>query len=99
MFGADVFGSSGAFIYSLVVSISALGALNANVFATGRLCAAAGKRCYFPGILSNDHFERNTAESTYYHRRLRRCSPGLVKAIVWFANWTFSLRLEKEVPM
>ncbi|KAF4637314.1 hypothetical protein G7Y89_g770 [Cudoniella acicularis] len=38
-FGYYVFGTPGTLIYSFVVSMSCLGALNSNVFATGRLYA------------------------------------------------------------
>jgi hypothetical protein len=46
-FGLQSFGYVGGLIYSLVVAASCLGALNTNVFATGRLCVAASKQVSF----------------------------------------------------
>ena len=51
-FETHVLDSLGGLLCSLMISVSAMGALNANVFATGRLCVAASQRRYFPKILS-----------------------------------------------
>jgi solute carrier family 7 (L-type amino acid transporter), member 6 len=90
-------GTFGTIAYSLVVSISALGSLNSNIFATGRLCARAGERGYLPGILANRHFEPGSDELDYY-RNSRLPSP-IRECLIWFAAKTQRLRLEKQVPM
>lgn len=51
LFGAEVFGTIGSLILSLIVSASCLGALNATAFTSGRLVYAAGKEGYLPSIL------------------------------------------------
>ena len=73
--------------------------MNANVFATGRLCAAASKRRYLPAVLGNLHYDRATREADYYHESLQRFPSMIVKAAVMFADWTAHLRLVHEVPM
>jgi hypothetical protein len=76
-----------------------MGALNSNVFATGRLVVAASNRNYFPGILANLHVTDGAKESDYYRRALAMCPSPLVTLIVRFAEATYTLRLEKQVPM
>jgi hypothetical protein len=90
-------GTFGSITYSLVVSISALGSMNSNIFATGRLCARAGERMYLPGILANRHFEPGTDELDYY--RESNIPFPFKNFIIWFAAKTQRLRLEKHVPM
>jgi len=76
-----------------------MGALNANVFATARLCVAASKRSYFPGILANLHIRQGEEEWEYYERKLKG-SPAIIrKTISSFANSTNTLRIEKGVPV
>ncbi|KAK3686056.1 amino acid permease-domain-containing protein [Podospora appendiculata] len=50
MFGAKVFGPTGALIFALIVSASCLGALNSATFTSSRLVYAAGKEGYIPSI-------------------------------------------------
>jgi len=76
-----------------------MGALNANVYATARLCVAASKRLYFPGILANMHIRHGEEESEYYERKLQGSSAVFRKAISSFANSTSTLRIDKGVPM
>jgi solute carrier family 7 (L-type amino acid transporter), member 6 len=76
-----------------------MGALNANVFATARLCVAASKRSYFPGILANLHIRQGEDEWEYYERKLKG-SPAIIrKTMSSFANSTNTLRIEKGVPV
>lgn len=76
-----------------------MGALNANVFATGRLCAAASRRGYFPAVLANLHLDNDGQEDKYYQSVFQWC-PEIFKApMMWFARHTSHLRLHKEVPM
>ncbi|KAI4143240.1 MAG: hypothetical protein LQ340_007073, partial [Diploschistes diacapsis] len=63
-FGSAVFGTPGSTLYSILVSISVWGALNANIFAAGRLAAAASQRGYFPSVLGkNTHHALSSSES------------------------------------
>ena len=82
-----------------MVSASAMGALNANVFATARPVVAASNRNYFPGILANRHFSDVAKESDYYRGALAKIPSPLVTLIVKFAKATHTLRLEKQVPV
>lgn len=52
-FGQKVFGSVGALILALVVSMSCIGALNATTFTSGRLVYIAGKEGYLPSVFGN----------------------------------------------
>ena len=92
-------GSRAGLLYSLVISMCALGALNVNVFATGRLCVAASKRGYFPGILANLHIAHSIPERDYYYRRLSSFPEIVVDYVAAFATQTADLRIQKEVPM
>ena len=82
-----------------MISASAMGALNANVFATARLCVAASKRSYFPGILANLHIRQGEEESEYYERKFKG-SPAIIRRTMSsFASSTNTLRIEKGVPV
>ena len=50
LFGSKVFGPIGALLLAVVVSLSALGALNATTFTSGRLVYAAGREGYLPDL-------------------------------------------------
>lgn len=52
-FGKKVFGSVGALVLALVVSMSCIGALNATTFTSGRLVYIAGKEGYLPSVFGN----------------------------------------------
>ncbi|POS78175.1 large neutral amino acids transporter small subunit 1 [Diaporthe helianthi] len=90
-------------IFSVVVSASALGALNANVFATSRLCVAAAHRGYFPTTLANLHCSSEADEVTYLEQALvglRRPGFSVLKiGVTWFAKATRELRWRKGVPV
>ena len=66
--------------------MSAMGALNANVFATAILCVTASRRGYFPRIFANMHYARGTSESDYYRRVLRNWPAMIRNANHWFRN-------------
>ena len=83
----------------MVVAISAMGALNANTFANGKLCAAASKRRYLPEVLGNMHHAAGIEESEYYERKLQRLPRSLSATAIRFAEATSDLRLVREVPM
>jgi L-type amino acid transporter 6 len=76
-----------------------MGALNANVFATARLCVAASKRLYFPGILANMHLRQGEDESEYYETKLQGSPAVIRKTISSFARSTTGLRIDKGVPV
>ncbi|KAI0129942.1 large neutral amino acids transporter small subunit 1 [Xylariales sp. AK1849] len=52
-------------VFSVVVAMSAAGALNANLFATSKLCVAASHRGYFPAILANLHCNNAHDEAAF----------------------------------
>ena len=76
-----------------------MGSLNANVFATARLCVAASKRMYFPAILANMHLQPGEVESDYYERKLSGTASTVTRVVVKFASATANLRLVEEVPV
>lgn len=100
-FGLNIFGTAGGLIYSLVVSACSLGSLNANVFATGRLCVAASQNRYFPSILGNGHCSERKDDSPATRNALRSLSfPRFaISGILWFAGRTEALRWDKQVPV
>lgn len=90
-------------VFSIVVSASALGALNANTFATARLCVAAAHRGYFPAVLANLHCRSEADEADCLEEALVRLKrPGfsfLKTGVIWFAEATRELRWRKGVPV
>ncbi len=76
-----------------------MGALNANVFATARLCVAASRRRYFPSIFGNMHIEPGHSESEYYDMKLQKSFPAFRSLVRSFAESTADLRLQQRVPM
>lgn len=94
-----MFGTAGGVLYSLISSASAMGALNASIFATARLCVAASKRQYFPMVLANLHLQPGEKESDYYERTLLRTPSVISKLVQSIASSTETLRLEDEVPV
>ena len=82
------------------MSISAWGALNANVFSTGRLATAASQRGYFPSIFGkNTHHQLEKDEAEYYERKFSRVPLPVLYAVKSFAALTADLRLLQDVPM
>ncbi|KAK3944197.1 large neutral amino acids transporter small subunit 1 [Diplogelasinospora grovesii] len=98
-FARRTLGSWGALAFSVAVSISAMGALNANVFATAKLCVAAAQRTYFPAILANLHVPFAGDEALYLDRKLRFLPAPVRGAVVGFANMTRELRWRRAVPI
>lgn len=92
-------GSWAGILFSIIVSISAMGALNANVFATARLCVAASHRSYFPRILANLHCLSEKDEAEYLEHNFRMLPSFLRGGVTKFARWTESLRWHRSVPM
>lgn len=85
------------------MSASALGALNANVFATSRLCVTAAHRGYFPAILANLHCSSEADEAKYLEQALvglkRPVFSVLKTGVTWFAKATRELRWRRGVPV
>ena len=86
-------------MYSLVVSMSCLGSLNASVFASGRLMVAASKDHYFPKILGNGHCPTKEDDSVSTRKLLRGFPTPVASSIIWLAARTERLRWDKMVPL
>ncbi|MBE3041106.1 amino acid permease [Candidatus Bathyarchaeota archaeon] len=98
-FATQTLGGWGGVLLSLMVSISAMGALNANTFATAKLAVTASEVGYFPGVLANLHAETSKDEPAYLEGALA-WAPWPVGAVVGlFARWTRGLRWRENVPM
>jgi solute carrier family 7 (L-type amino acid transporter), member 6 len=76
-----------------------MGALNANMFATAKLCVAAAHRKYFPAALANMHCTSAKDEEDYLDRRLRIIPTPVRSPLLAFAEATRELRWDKAVPM
>ena len=98
-FGLQVLGSVGGLVYSLVVSMSCLGSLNASVFASGRLMVAASKDHYVPKILGNGHCPTKEDDSASTRKLLRGIPTPMASSMIWLAARTEHLRWDKRVPM
>ena len=98
-FGLQVFGSIGGLVYSLVVSMSCLGSLNASVFSAGRLVVAASKDHYVPKILGNGHCPSKEDDSASTIRLLRGFPTPIASGMIWLAGRTEHLRWDRMVPM
>ncbi|CAN8105770.1 unnamed protein product [Discula destructiva] len=94
-FARHTLGPAFGVVFCVVVSISALGALNANVFATSKLCVAASHQDYFPRIIANLHCRSALDEANY----LRETMPLFKRGGIWLANVTKDLRWNKAVPI
>jgi L-type amino acid transporter 6 len=98
-FAHRTLGSWGGLLFSTIVSISAMGALNANVFATAKLCVSASRRSYFPPALANLHCASAKDEPGYLEHSLRGLPAPVRVVVVAFADATRQLRWGKAVPM
>ena len=98
-FARRTLGSWGGLLFSIVVSTSAMGALNANVFATAKLCVVASRRAYFPAVLANLHCESAKDEPEYLADRLRSWPSPARGLVMLFARATSQLRWQNSVPM
>src|SRR5207244_1693198 len=59
-FGTTVFGPVGGVVFSLAVSVSCLGALNATTITTGRLIYVAGREGFLPKMFGTLGLHRST---------------------------------------
>ncbi|KAI1754627.1 amino acid/polyamine transporter I [Xylaria castorea] len=95
-FANRTIGAWGGLVFTIVVSISAMGAVNANIFAVTRLCVAAAQRAYFPLMLANLHCCTARDEASYFRRTLAWPFRLPVLAL---ARLTRRLRWEYSVPV
>ena len=86
-------------IYAVIVSVSALGALNANVFATGRLCVTASKDGYFPSFVGNYHVASKELDAAATKRALQRMPRFLSLPVLGVAKKTETLRWDYQTPV
>jgi solute carrier family 7 (L-type amino acid transporter), member 6 len=95
-FATRTLGGWGGLLYSVAVSISAMGALNANTFATAILAVRASQRGYLPSMLANSHCAGVKHEDGYLDAKLPVVMSGLAK---WLAARTRRLRWNHSVPV
>ncbi|KAI1262440.1 amino acid/polyamine transporter I [Xylariaceae sp. FL1019] len=94
-FARRTLGAWGGIVFSIVVAISAMGAVNANMFAVAKLTVVAAQRAYVPPILANSRCETSSDEAAY----LRRTWPWPLQVPVQvFARQTRKLRCDQSVP-
>ncbi|ORY17794.1 large neutral amino acids transporter small subunit 1 [Clohesyomyces aquaticus] len=98
-FAEETIGRWASYFFSIIIAISALGAVNANVFATAKLCVAASHRHYFPRILANMHCNTMKEEDEYLETVLSSVPNWCRALICGFAKRTASLRWQKKVPI
>lgn len=82
-----------------MVSVSAMGALNANTFATAKLAVTASEVGYFPRILANLHAESAKEETAYLAEAMAWAPQPVGRVVEWFAASTRVLRWKEKVPM
>ncbi|KAI3335075.1 amino acid permease-domain-containing protein [Ustulina deusta] len=95
-FANRTIGAWGGLIFTIVVAISAMGAVNANMFAVAKLCVAASERAYFPPILANLHCCTARDEEAYFRRAL---AWPFRPPVLAFVRLTRRLRWEHSVPI
>jgi hypothetical protein len=101
-FGNTLYGPAGFLIYTITISLSALGSLNSNVFAVSRLAVAASRQDYIPRVFAGDNSAGMSIEEEERWLRvtMRKRWPGwIVWCVAGFAKSTGRLRLEKGVPV
>ncbi|KAI2623433.1 amino acid/polyamine transporter I [Xylaria nigripes] len=95
-FANRTIGAWGGLIFTGAVAISAMGAVNAHLFAVAKLCVAASQRGYFPLVLANRHCHAAQDEASYFRRVLHW---PLQLPVLAFARLTRRLRWENSVPV
>ncbi|KAK2028314.1 large neutral amino acids transporter small subunit 1 [Colletotrichum zoysiae] len=98
-FADRILGNWAGLLFCLVVSVSAMGALNSNIFATAKLVVVAGQRGYLPAILANLHCSQEKDEAGCVDEYMSSL-PRLVKGpIMGFLSWTKDRRWRRNVPV
>ncbi|KAI0434552.1 amino acid/polyamine transporter I [Xylaria sp. FL1042] len=95
-FANRTIGAWGGLIFTIIVAISAMGAVNSNMFATAKLCVVASQRAYFPPMLANLHCCTAQDEEHYFRRVL---TWPFRPPVLVFARLTRRLRWEHSVPV
>ncbi|OLN84951.1 Y+L amino acid transporter 2-like protein 1 [Colletotrichum chlorophyti] len=98
-FANRVLGNWAGLLFCLIVSISAMGALNSNVFATAKLVVVASQRGYFPAVLANLHCSHEKDEAGFVDESLS----SLPRLVSWpvrrFVSVTQHRRWRRNVPL
>ncbi|KAK1965925.1 large neutral amino acids transporter small subunit 1 [Colletotrichum sublineola] len=98
-FAKRILGDWAGLLFCLIVSISAMGALNSNIFATAKLVVVASQRGYLPAILANLHCSQEKDEAGCVDEYMSSL-PRLVKGpIISFLYWTQDRRWRRNVPV
>ncbi|KAI1152525.1 amino acid/polyamine transporter I [Nemania diffusa] len=95
-FANRTIGPWGGIIFTIVTAVSAMGAVNANMFGVVKLCVAAAQRAYFPLAMANMHCYTARDEASYFRRTI--VWPFRLP-VLFLAKLTFSLRWEHSVPV
>ncbi|KAI9769479.1 MAG: Y+L amino acid transporter [Geoglossum simile] len=102
-FGTALYGPLGALTYTVGISLSALGSLNSNIFAIGRLACAAARRAYIPAVFAGDNSLGMSVAEEGRWLRARMKDQGLPEWIVGIttglARVTGTKRLKEGVPI
>ncbi|WDK12322.1 large neutral amino acids transporter small subunit 1 [Colletotrichum graminicola] len=95
-FANRILGNWAGLLFCLVVSVSAMGALNSNIFATAKLVVVASQRGYLPAILANLHCSQEKDEAGCADEYMSSL-PRLVKGpIIGFLSWTQDRRWRRN---
>ncbi|KAJ2897479.1 large neutral amino acids transporter small subunit 1 [Zalerion maritima] len=98
-FARRTFGGWGGILLSVIISISAMGALNSNIFATAKICVKASHRAYFPKIIANFHCATPRDEVDYINETLWMLPKTLRWPFIRASEATRKLRWHKSVPL
>jgi amino acid transporter len=100
-FANTLYGPTGFLIYTIGISLSALGSINSNVFAVGRLAASASRRDYIPRFFADNSIGMSVEKEEEWLRvTMRERWPAwVVCCVTRFARATGRLRLKKGVPV
>ena len=79
--------------------MSALGAINTNIFASAKLCVTASNRGYFPTILSDTHSVSEGYELSHTQSTIKRYPLWLQSTVSTLERMISTLRLNNEAPM
>ncbi|TDZ34585.1 Y+L amino acid transporter 2 [Colletotrichum spinosum] len=98
-FANRLIGNWAGLLVCVIVSISAMGALNSNVFATAKLVVVASQRGYFPAVLANLHCSNEKDEAGYIEEQLSGMPRLFRRPIEVFVSWTQHRRWRRNVPL
>ena len=99
-FGSRLYGPTGVILYTIAISFSAIGSINSNIFAVGRLVVAASQRGYAPRFFAGSSGAGARVEEGELEITLWELWPRwVVRCFARFAKATRPLRLEQGVPM